>query len=102
LRRTLQGSVILLSQYGHKSIQLKFDSSENFITETKIMGVRNNRKTHFGVYETREMSKHALAAYAMDKWNNLDSSLDKMIEKLEAENKESVNRYEEMNNLFKV
>jgi hypothetical protein len=38
----------------------------------------------------------------MDKWNNLDSSLDKMIEKLEAENKESVNRYEEMNNLFKV
>jgi hypothetical protein len=65
------------------------------------MGVRDNRKTDFNIHERREMNKHSLATYAMDKWNNLDSTLDSIIKKLEAENKESIDRHEGMNSLYK-
>jgi hypothetical protein len=62
---------------------------------------RQNRKTHFTLNETREMNKHSLATYAMDKWYTFDLSVDDIIQKLEFENKKALEEHLSWEDLHK-
>ena len=62
---------------------------------------RQNRKTHFTLNETREMNKHSLATYAIDKWITFDSAIDEIIQKLELENKKSLDTHLEWEDMHK-
>lgn len=65
------------------------------------MSVRDNKKTHFNIHETREMNKHSLASFAVDKWNIFDSTAAEIIKKLEGENEDAIKHHNEWDKLHR-
>lgn len=65
------------------------------------MRTRDNKKTHFSIDETREMNKHSLATYSIDKLNTFDLSIDEITQKLELENKKSLDTFLEWEDMHK-